>query len=78
METLVKRAKEDRDGFADLYHQHVGPVYNFFLARVGNVQEAQELMSELLEKIPESAKLDIEKYKAYMNKALDVYPERIW
>ncbi len=49
METLVKRAKEEADSFAELYQAHVGPVYNFFLARVGNVQEAEELTSDTWE-----------------------------
>lgn len=49
METLVTRAKQDRDSFAELYQQHVGSVYNFFLARVGSVQDAEELTSDTWE-----------------------------
>lgn len=64
----------------DMKQYYEGPG---FISQVGcysdsNKKLSDAEMSELLKNLPESAKLDIEKYKAYMNKALDVYPERIW
>lgn len=49
MENLVKLAKRNKDAFADLYHQNVEQIYNFFLVRCGNRGEAEELTSDTWE-----------------------------
>ncbi len=54
-----------------------------FISQVGcysdsNKKLSEAEMNELLAKIPESAKKEVEKNKALMNKALDKYPERVW
>lgn len=54
-----------------------------FISQVGcysdsNKKLSDEEMIELLEKIPESAKREIEQAKAKVKEALEAYPERVW
>lgn len=53
---LVRQAEEDKalasavaqnaSAFVELYHRHVNHVYHYILARVGHVQDAQDLTSQ--------------------------------
>ena len=45
---LIRRARAyDKAAFADLYRFAVGPVYRYLAARVGSVEEAEELTQEV-------------------------------
>lgn len=45
---LIRRARAyDRAAFADLYRFAIGPVYRYLSARVGSVEEAEELTQEV-------------------------------
>jgi len=43
---LVQRARQSPQAFADLYDQHMVSVYRYILARVGDVQDAEDLTSQ--------------------------------
>lgn len=43
---LVRQAIKDRAAFASLYHRHLMPVYRYFYARTGNVQQAEDLTAQ--------------------------------
>jgi RNA polymerase sigma-70 factor, ECF subfamily len=45
-EDLIRRAVLDRSAFGDLYKRHVEKVYRYFIFKVGNSQDAQELTSQ--------------------------------
>jgi RNA polymerase sigma-70 factor (ECF subfamily) len=55
-EQLVQQARKTPSQFALLYDRHVTSVYRYLLARVGNVQDAEDLTSqtflEALESLP--------------------------
>lgn len=43
---LLRQARQNRNAFADLYRRHLTRVYRFLLARVGNVEDAQDLTTQ--------------------------------
>ncbi len=45
-ETLAQQANCDPDAFSLLYQRHLPRVYNYLLAHVGNVQDAQDLTGQ--------------------------------
>jgi RNA polymerase sigma-70 factor (ECF subfamily) len=45
-ETLAQQASRDPDAFSLLYRRHLPRVYHYLLARVGNVQDAQDLTAQ--------------------------------
>lgn len=45
-EYLVREASQRPEAFAELYRRHMERVYRYLLARVGNVQDAQDLTSQ--------------------------------
>lgn len=45
-QVLVKQAKSNPNLFGELYRRHVNQVYRYLLARVGHVQDAQDLTSQ--------------------------------
>lgn len=55
-EQLVQRARQTPSQFIHLYDRHVTSVYRYLLARLGNVQDAEDLTSqtflEALESLP--------------------------
>ncbi|MBI5961728.1 MAG: RNA polymerase sigma factor [Chloroflexi bacterium] len=55
-ETLAQQASCDPDAFSLLYHRHLPRVYNYLLAHVGNVQDAQDLTAQtfmaVVERLP--------------------------
>lgn len=44
---LIKEARKDPAQFADLYRKYVDSIYHYFLARVGNEREAEDLTAEV-------------------------------
>lgn len=47
--TLAQRAVTDRDAFATLYRSYLPIVYRYLVARLGNVQEAEDLAAQSFE-----------------------------
>ena len=43
---LIRSAIDNRAAFAELYRQHVNKVYRYFIFKVGNRLDAQELTSQ--------------------------------
>lgn len=43
---LLREAEQDHKTFAALYRRHVNRVYRFLMARVGNVEDAQDLTAQ--------------------------------
>jgi RNA polymerase sigma-70 factor (ECF subfamily) len=43
---LVQRARQSPQAFAELYDQHMTSVYRYLLAKVGDVQDAEDLTSQ--------------------------------
>lgn len=82
MENLVRLAKENKDSFADLYHQNVEPVYNFFLVRCGNREEAEELTSDtweiVVKKIHHLRSDDLIVFKAWLFKIAKNLLKKRW
>lgn len=44
--SLIQQAQRSPTAFAELYHRHLDSVYRYLLARVGNVQDAEDLTSQ--------------------------------
>ena len=42
----VQQARRDEDAFADLYRDHVKPVYHYLLSRTGDQQDAEDLTTQ--------------------------------
>lgn len=82
MENLVKLAKENKDAFADLYRQHVEVVYNFFLVRYGNVQDAEESTSDtweiVVKKIQHLRSDDLMSFRAWLFKIAKNLLKKKW
>jgi RNA polymerase sigma-70 factor (ECF subfamily) len=52
-DSLAQRAKSDAAAFRELYEKWVTPVYRYFLYRVNNVKEAEDLTSQVFLKVCE-------------------------
>jgi len=56
---LVQQAPEDQAAFAALYRRYLTPVYRYFYARTGDVQQAEDLTAQnfvaMLEGLPATA-----------------------
>lgn len=44
--SLIQQAQRSSTAFAELYRRHLDSVYRYLLARVGNVQDAEDLTSQ--------------------------------
>jgi RNA polymerase sigma-70 factor (ECF subfamily) len=82
MENLVKLAKENKEAFADLYHQNVKPIYNFFLVRCGSREEAEDLTSItweiVVKKICHLRSNDLIVFKAWLYKIAKNLLKKRW
>lgn len=56
---LVKRAKQDKDAFGELYELHFDKIFNYIYYRTGNVHDAEDLTSKVFFRALEH----IEKYE---------------
>lgn len=52
-DNLAQRASSDKAAFKDLYEKWVTPVYRYFLHRVNNAKEAEDLTSQVFLKVCE-------------------------
>lgn len=51
---LVKHARQNADAFAELYRRYLTPVYRYLYRRTGNVQDAEDLTTQVFTTVLES------------------------